>query len=120
MCHLAPPPLAAVPANGRASTKPAPVAASGMYAAMNAAGEPSAACQAGDCQHARTGASTHSTTWPQVGMLIPATRGNLVVLGLPGEQHTDKQSCRPKRKALRLMHVRRAATRVHVDPTANF
>ena len=34
-----------------------------MYAAMNAAGELSVACQAGDCQRARTGANTHSTTW---------------------------------------------------------
>ena len=68
MCCVAPTSLAAIPTYGRASAKPAPVAASGMYAAMNAAGEPSAANQAGDCQRARTGASTHSTTWPQVTM----------------------------------------------------
>jgi hypothetical protein len=47
----------------RASAKPAPAAASGMYAARKAAGDISAACHAWDVQCARTGASTHSTTW---------------------------------------------------------
>jgi len=67
--------LGAAGGRGRASAKPAPAAASGMYAARKAAGDISAACQPWDVQRARTGASTHSTTWrPRAGRVRGASK----------------------------------------------